>query len=172
MGADVATTFAQMFSSSQSSGSSNTSNTYSAPQTGVQNDLGTTLSGDLAAANKGTLSTGNTAALTSANDATNKTASGLTDRINRMLATRGFGASGQTGKATLQGELGRESQIGSNTSAAYTKQGNENSSNLLAALNYAFTSLGSGTTAQGQSSGSSTEYGVGADAGFKVPGFK
>ena len=74
-------------------------------------------------------------------------------------AARGFGKSGQTGQAAVQGvELGRENQIGTNTADAYASQNNLNTSNLLAALNYAFTSLGSSAT--GTSSGSSSQWGV------------
>lgn len=139
--------------SSQGTSSSTTSGTYSPAQSGLQNQLGSTLSTDLAAANAGVLTPGNTAALTAKNDATNKTSNGLTGRITNFLAQRGFGASGQTGEANLQGELGRESQVGSNTASAYADQGNQNSSNLLAALNYAFTSLGSSSDGAQQGSG-------------------
>ena len=155
--------------SSSSQASSNIANTYSAPQTGIQTDLGKALSTDLTASSGGVLTPGSAAGLTSANDATNKTASGLTSRINQFLAARGFGKSGQTGQATLQGELGRESQIGTNTANAYAGQNNLNTSNLLAALNYAFTSLGSSAT--GQTSGSSSSWGVAGGVGGKVPGF-
>jgi hypothetical protein len=148
---------------SNSTSSSVQNNTYAPGQTGVQSDLGTTLSQDLAASNSGTLTPGNTAALTSANDSTNQNAAGLTGRVTQFLAQRGFGQSGQTGQADLQGELSRESQIGTNTANAQANQGTQNSSNLLAALNYAFTSLGS--TASGTSTGSTTGWGVGAGVG-------
>jgi hypothetical protein len=126
------------------------------------------LSQDLAAASGGVLTPGNTASLTAADDATNKTDTGLTSRVNQFLAQRGFGQSGQTGQTTLQGELGRESQIGTNQAGALVNQGNQNSNNLLAALNYAFTSLGS--SAAGNTSGYGSSYGVGAGAGFTIPG--
>ena len=154
--------------SSNSTSSSTQGNTYSGEQSAVQNQAGSTLSSDLAASNNGTLTPGTTAELTAANDATNKTSGGLTDRVNQYLAARGFGKSGSTGQATLQGELGRESQIGSNTSAAYAQQNTMNTQNLLAALNYAFTSLGS--SASGASSGSTSGWGVGAGVSAGFPG--
>ncbi len=154
--------------SSNATASSTQANTYAPSQTALQGELGSDLSTNLKAAQGGVLTPGTTAELTSANDATNKTASGLTSRINQFLAARGFGKSGQTGQATLQGELGRESQIGTNTANAYASQNNLNTSNLLAALNYAFTSLGSSAT--GTSSGSSSGTAEGGGLKFQLPG--
>ena len=155
--------------SSSSTGSSNQSNTYSAPQTAVQNAAGSTLSSDLADASAGTLTPGTTAEETTAADQINQTSSGLTGRVNQFLAQRGFGASGQTGEATLQGELGRERNLGTNAANFAGQQNTMNNSNLLAALNYAFTSLGS--SASGASSGSGSSWGLGAGVSAAVPGF-
>lgn len=93
---------------------------------------------------------------TAAADTINKTSSGLMDRVNSFLAARGFGKSGATGSANLQGELGRESDLAGNEANFANVQQNVNGQNLLASLNYALTSLGSsgGTSSSGSSSGS------------------
>ena len=105
---------------------------------------------------------GTVAQETQADDQINKTSSGLTDRVNAFLAQRGFGKSGATGTATLQGELGREGAIGNEAATADAQQNTLNSTNLLAALNYAFTSLGSSSS--GASSGNSSGWGFGGGA--------
>ena len=81
--------------------------------------------------------------------------------MNQFLAARGFGKSGATGQAALQSELGRETQIGSNTADAYATQGTQNTQNLLAALNYAFTSLGSSASGASSGASSGTAFGGG-----------
>ncbi len=166
MGAMLGGSYGSTQSKSTSSSNSNLANTYGAGQTGLQTQLGSSLANDLAAGSNGTLTPGTTAQLTAANDSTNKTAGGLTDRVNQFLAARGFGKSGATGKAALQGELGRESQIGSNTAAAYGGQNSLNSTNLLAALNYAFTSLGQTDAASGTTSGSGSGWGIAGGVGM------
>ncbi len=145
--------------SSSSTANSNTSNTYSPAQTAVQNQTGANLSTDLAAAANGSLTPGTVAQETAADNQINQTSSGLTSRVIQFLAQRGFGQSGQTGQAALQGELGRESQIGSEAATADASENSLNSNNLLAALNYAFTSLGS--SASGASSGNTSGWGIG-----------
>jgi hypothetical protein len=155
--------------SSSATGSSTTSNTYSPGQSSLQSQLGTSLSSDLTAKDTGTLTPGTTAMETQAADQINKTSSGLTDRVNQFLAQRGFGKSGQTGKATLQGELGREAALGSNAATFAGQQQALNSQSLLAALNYAFTSLGQ--TAFGTSTGNSSQWGVSGGLKAAVPGF-
>lgn len=150
--------------SGETSGASSTSNKYSSAQSGLQDQIGSTLASNLAAANGGTLSPGVTAMKTQAADQINKTAGGLTDRVTQFLAQRGFGKSGQTGQASLQGELGRESQIGNNEANFAGQQSNLNTSNLLAALNYAFSSLGTSGTTSGTSSG--TSFGAQASGAF------
>jgi len=140
--------------------SQSTSGTYAPAQSAVQGQLGGTLSSDLSAASGGTLSPGVTAGETAADNEINQTSSGLTNRVTQMLAARGFGPSGTTGQATLQGELNRESQVGSEAGIAQGQQQSLNSNNLLAALNYAFTSLGS--TGTGATSGTSSGSNFGA----------
>jgi hypothetical protein len=145
--------------------------TFSPGQSSLQTQLGTSLSRNLTAADAGTLTPGTTAMETQAADQINKTSSGLTDRVNQFLAQRGFGKSGQTGKATLEGELGREAQLGTNAANFAGMQQGLNSQNLLAALNYAFTSLGQTTagTTSGTYSGTGSQFGW--KAGAQVPGF-
>jgi hypothetical protein len=143
--------------------------TFSPGQSSLQSQLGTNLSSDLTASGSGTLTPGTTAMETAAADQINKTSGGLTDRVNQFLAQRGFGKSGQTGKATLQGELGREAALGSNAATFAGQQQALNSNNLLAALNYAFTSLGQ--TTAGTTSGTYSGSGSGFKVGAQVPGF-
>lgn len=153
---------------SSSTGSSTQTNTYDPTQDTTRGVIGTTLQDNLAAGNAGTLTPGVQAMETATADQINKTAKGTTDRVNQMLASRGFGPSGQTGQATLQGELARESAQGANSANYAGMQSQLNSQNLLAALNYAFTSLGS--SASGISTGKSSQWGTSAGAGFVVPG--
>ena len=136
--------------------------TFSPGQTSLQDQLGKSLSSVLTASDTGTLSPGVTAQKTQAADNINKTAGGLTDRVNSFLAARGFGKSGATGKATLQGELGRESQLAGNEANFAQVQQNVNGQNLLASLNYALTSLGQTGTQAGTASGSGFNWGASA----------
>jgi hypothetical protein len=154
---------------SSSTGSSTQANTYNPTQDTTRGVIGTTLQNDLAASNAGTLTPGVQAQETTSADQINKTAKAGTDRVQQMLASRGLGQSGQTGQATLQGELARESAQGANTATYAGMQNQMNSQNLLAALNYAFTSLGS--TASGASTGQSSGWGVGGGVSGKIPGF-
>lgn len=156
MGLSLGGSYSSANSSTTSSSSEN--KTFSAPQTGIQNQLGSNLSSDLSAANTGTLSPGVQAQKTQGADAINTESSGLQGRMQSFLAQRGFGKSGQSGKTALSGELGRQSALGNNEANFAQVQQNNNQSNLLAALNYAFTQMG--TTAAGQSDGSSSSWGV------------
>jgi hypothetical protein len=152
--------------SSSSTGSSTQANTYNPTQQTTQGDIGTALQQDLAASNAGVLTPGTQAEETTSADTINKTAAAGMNRTQQLLASRGFGPSGMTGQATLQSELARESAQGANTATYAGMQNTMNSQNLLAALNYAFTSLGS--TASGTSTGTSSgwDIGGGATAGF------
>jgi hypothetical protein len=155
--------------SSSSTGSSTTNNTYSPDQAKLQSTTGSTLQNDLAAANGGVLSPGTQAMETQASDQINKTAKAGLDQTDQALAARGFGKSGQTGQATLQSELARESAQGNNAASFAGQQQQINSTNLLTALNYAFTSLGS--SASGSSSGKGSSWGIGGGVAAAVPGF-
>lgn len=168
MGLSYGTQSSNTNSSTSSSGS--TANTYSPGQTAIQNQVGSNLSSDLAAAATGQLTPGTVAQETAANDQVNKTSAGSLDRVTQFLASRGLGSSGLTGKAGLQSELNRESTIGSNAAAFAGQQNSLNQGNLLAALNYAFTQLGSTTGASSASSGSSSGSQFGADVSAAVGG--
>jgi hypothetical protein len=165
MGAMLGGSYGSTNSQSTSSSNANTANTYAPGQTGLQSQLGTSLSQNLAASDSGTLTPGTTAMQTSAADQINKTSSGLTDRVNQFLAQRRFGKSGQTGTATLQGELGRESQLGTSAATFAGQQQTLNSTNLLAALNYAFSSLGTTQAATGATQGSGSGWGISGGVG-------
>ena len=141
-------------SNTNSSSTGTSANTYSPTQSGVQNQAGSNLMSDLTAAQSGTLTPGTQAEATSIADAINQTSAAGGSRIQQFLAGRGFGSSGQTGQADLQSELARESAQGANTANYAGQQNQMNSNNLLAALNYAFTSLGSSGASFGSSSGS------------------
>jgi hypothetical protein len=156
--------------SSTATGTSSTSGTYSPSQSGIQGQIGSNLSTDLTAANSGTLTPGTTAMETQAADQINKTSGGLKDRVQQFLAARGMGKSGQTGQTELQGELQRENAIGSNAATFAGQQQQLNSSNLLAALNYAFSALGS--SSMGKTTGSGTSWGVSGGVSGGIPGFK
>lgn len=149
--------------SSQSNSSGSQSNLFSGLQTALQGQLGSTLSSDLSAAGTGQLSPGVTAGETAADDQINKTGSAALTRTQQMLAARGFGSSGTTGQATLQSGLNTAAGIGNEAGVAQGQQQNLNQANLLSALNYAFTSLGSSATgaSTGSSSGSALALGAG-----------
>jgi hypothetical protein len=153
---------------SSSTGSSTQAKTFDPTQDYTRGVIGTTLQNNLAAANAGTLTPGTQAMQTSSANQINQTAKAGTDRVQQMLASRGLGQSGQTGQATLQGELARESTLGANTANYAGMQQQMNSQNLLAALNYAFTSLGS--TASGASTGQSSQWGLNAGVAAAIPG--
>jgi hypothetical protein len=166
MGASLGGAYGQ--TSSKATSTSDVANTYGAGQTGVQSDLGTTLSSDLAATNAGTLTPGVAAQKNAAADAINKTSSGTLDRINQFFASRGFGKSGTAGKAALGTELGREAGLGANEANFAQVQQGVNSQNLMAALQYAFQSLGQ--TATGASTGNTSGFSIGGGVGFGAPG--
>jgi hypothetical protein len=160
MGASLGGAYNSAQSKATSTSNQNEQNTYGAPQSYLQSQLGSSLTQDLTARNTGTLTPGTAAMETQAADQINKTSGGLTDRVNAFLAARGFGKSGETGKATLQGELGRENSLANNAATFAGQQQTLNQSNLLAALNYAFTQLGQTTAASGMTTGSGSGWGV------------
>ena len=151
-------------SKSSATGSNTTANTYSGDQSGLQSDLGKSLSTNLKAADAGSMTPGVVAQKTAAADTINKTSSGLMDRVQSFLSARGFGKSGAAGQATLQSELGRESDLAANEANFAGVQQGVNTQNLMASLNYAFQQLG--MTEAGSSSGKSSGYKVGVSAGF------
>jgi hypothetical protein len=166
MGVSLGGSYGQTSSSATSTGQQNQQKTFSPGQSSLQDQLGTSLASSLAASTSGGLSPGVQAQQTQAADAINTTSSGLTDRVTKFLAQRGFGKSGKTGQATLQGELGRQGALAGNAANFAGVQQNANSGNLLAALNYALTNLGMSTTASGSSTGNTSGWGIAGGAGF------
>ena len=154
---------------SAATGSSTQSQTYDPTQKATQGAIGTTTQTNLARANAGTLTPGVQAQETSSANSINKMAAAGADKASQALAARGLGKSGMTGQSTLQNELAREAAQGANTASYAGMQDQMNSQNLLAALNYAFTSLGS--SASGSSTGKSSQFGLNAGVAATVPGF-
>jgi len=152
----------------QATGTSTTANTYSPTQTALQSQIGGNLSTALTAANAGTLTPGVAAQKNKAAADINTTSGGTIDRINQFLASRGFGKSGTAGKAALTTELGRQSALAGNEANFAGIQQGVNAQNLLAALNYAFTSLGA--TAAGKSTGSTSGFGIAGGLGIPLTG--
>lgn len=154
---------------SQTKSSSTQANTYAPGQTALQTQLGSALSTNLGASQAGTMTPGVMAQKTAAADTINKNSAGLLDRVNSYLAQSGFGKSGATGKAAVQSELGRQSALGANEANFAQVQQGVNTQNLLAALNYAFQSLGQ--TASGVSTGTSSGWSLGGGVGTSyLPG--
>lgn len=110
-----------------------------------------------------------TAAQTASADSINKTSGGLMDRMTKFLSSRGLGSSGQTGKAALQGELGRESDLAANNGNFANIGLNYGANMLTQALAYAFNGIGQTQSQQGSSSGSG--WGISGGVGYSpAPG--
>jgi hypothetical protein len=140
-------------------------NTYSGDQSGLQSTLASifqSLSPSLAS---GGISPNVQAMQTAGADQINKTSAGLGDRMTKFLAARGFGSSGTSGKTALQGELGRESALGANASAASGLQLQQNNQSLQDMLGFAFANPGQNTTGVTSGTSSGTSYGVGVGGG-------
>lgn len=153
--------------STEQSTQSDASNKYSSGQTSLQDSILKALGTFIPGLTSGVVSPNVTNLQTAGADQINKTSSGLGDRMQRFLAQRGFGKSGTSGKVALSTELGRESALGANASAASGLQLQQNSGMLSDALKAAFETMGSSGSASGASSSSGTTMGV----GFKIPGF-
>jgi len=164
-------------SSASSSGASNTANIYNLSQLIGQENVGSVLQNILgslpgAIAGSGEKSPQVKALETASAGDINKAFTATGDRMNRFLASRGFGASGTAGQAQLQTELGRSAALAKN-SADYGGMQMQNdlaklqtiySPTLLSALNYAFNPMGASSTTYGTSTGTET----GSSSGFKV----
>ncbi len=157
-------------SKTDSTATENKSSTFSPGQSETQGSLGDYFRKLLASLSSGVLSPQVQAQTTGTADTINKSFAATGDSLNRQLAERGFGQSGQTGKATLQTELARQGAQAGNLEAGASNQLQQNNASLLDALNYAFTNLGTSTSATGTTSGSGSGYGafVGASP-FKMP---
>ena len=142
---------------------SSQSNTYTEGQSSIQDMLAKAFSAMMPGVTGGGITPNVAAVQTAGADQINKTSAGLGDRMNRFLAARGFGQSGDSGKVALNTELGRESALGANASAASGLQLQQNNGWLSDALNFAFSKIGG--TASGSSTGNSSGWGVSASGG-------
>jgi hypothetical protein len=139
------------------SGTSTSAPTYSAPQTGLQGSLATALMNIL----QGNGSSPQVEALqTQAADQINQSYSTTADRMNRFLASRGFGRSGLTGGAQLQTELGRQGALANNNANFAGLALNQWNTGLADALNFAFANPGYSGATTGTTSDTSTSTGT------------
>lgn len=162
MGLNLGASTGGTSSNSQTAGTGTNTPTFSAGQGTVQSMLGSLFSQLLPAAGSGGISAPVQAVETGNANQINQTSAATGTAMNRFLASRGFGASGQTGQAGLQTELGRQAALGANASNAGAQQLTQNDTALSDALNFAFNTPGSSSSAATASSGSSTAYKVGA----------
>ncbi len=167
MGLSLGGSYGSSSSSSKSSGSQ--APTYTGDQSGLQSTLAQALQSMLGVFSTGGISPNVAAVQTQNADTINKSYSGLGDRINKFLAARGFGQSGESGKAQLSTELGRQGALAGNNANAAANQLNLGSNWLQDALAFAFANPGQVSSATG--SGNSSGFSVGGGVGFKVPGF-
>lgn len=151
--------------SSKSSSSGTSTPTYSGDQSGIQSLLAQAFSSLLPSSTNGGISPNVQAVTTQNADAINKSYTGLGDRMQKFLAARGFGQSGESGKVQLQTELGRQGAIAQNQSGAAGLQLNQGQSLLADALAFAFANPGQSSTATG--SGSSSGFSIGGGVGGK-----
>ena len=164
MGASLGGSYASTNSSSKSQ--SQQANTYTPGQSGLQDLLAKAFSILVPSTASGGISPNVQAVQTAGADQINKTSSGLGDRMQRFLAQRGFGSSGTAGKTALAGELGRQSNLAANASAASGLQLQQNNSYLSDALQFAFNQIGQ--TGSESGSGSSSGYKVGGGVSFPL----
>ena len=151
--------------SGKSSSSGTQSTTFSPLQEALQGTIGSVFGSLVPSIASGSTPAPVTAMQTQSADQINKTSSGLTDRMTKFLASRGMGASGQTGKVALQGELGREGALAAN-SANYAAQGLNYGQGLLSqALAYAFNGIGQ--TQQQSGTASQSGFGISGGVGIK-----
>jgi hypothetical protein len=155
-------------SKSQSSTATNTTPTYSPAQSSLQQTLLSAFQSILPNLTSGGIGP-NVQAVQTQNAANiNKSYSSLGDRMNKFLAARGFGQSGEVGKAALSTELARQGALASNNSDAAKMQLDQNNSWLKAALEAAFLNPGSSSagTQSGSQSGSNWGFSGAAAFGF------
>jgi len=158
-------------SSKTSSTSSSTSQpTYSGNQYSLQNLLAQALSSLVPSAASGGTSPQVQAVETGNANQINQTSAAGGTAINRFLASRGFGQSGQTGQAGLQTELARQAAQGNNLASGGGLQLQQNNTTLADALEFAYANPGSSNAGNASGTGSSSSWGFGAGAGFGVPG--
>jgi hypothetical protein len=135
----------QMPTTTTSSGTQTSSNSFSPAQTSLQSSLMAALNSLMG----GSASPAIQGAQTQSADQINSEYSSMGDRMNRFLAARGFGSSGQVGSTALKTELGRQSSLAGNT-ATYGQMGlNEMNTALSDSLTAAFASPTTTTTSNG-----------------------
>lgn len=173
LGGSSSSSKSQTNTSNTSSSNGTQANTYSAPQTSLQDQLVSTLSSLIT----GPTSPAVTAQQTQSADQINSEYSSMGQRMTNFLAARGFGNSGQTGQAEVQTEIGRQGALANNT-ANYGAEGlNLFQSSLTDALSAAFKNIGSTTANTGSSTGQSITTGSqsgtnwGASAGIGSSGY-
>ena len=150
----------QMPTNTTSSGTQTSSNSFTPAQTGLQSSLMAALNSLMG----GSASPAIQSVQTQSADQINSEYSSMGDRMNRFLAARGFGQSGQVGSTALKTELGRQSSLAGNT-ATYGQMGmNEMNTALSDSLTAAFASPSTTTTNSGTQTNSGNLLG-GAMAG-------
>jgi hypothetical protein len=77
--------------------------------------------------------------------------------------------SGQSGQTTLQTELAREGAQAGNLEAGGASQLQQNNTDLLSALNYAFTSLGSAASGNQSGTSSGSQFGGSVSGSLAFP---
>jgi hypothetical protein len=136
--------------------------TYTAPQTGLQGDLASTLTKKLAGGPDVT------PYAVAGTDAINKTYKGIGDRLMQSLAARGFGNSGLTGTAALQTELGRAGAIGGLQGQLNEQALQQQNDTIEQALRAAYANPG--TTSTSSTAGKSDGYGTSVMPGSVAAG--
>jgi hypothetical protein len=154
------------FGGTQSTSNANATSTpqYSSLQSSLQSVLAPALSTLVGQTSAGGLSPNVQATETGSANQINQAYSQLGNRMNRFLAARGFGQSGQAGQTQLQTELGRQGALATNASTAAGQQLNLGPTYLSDALQLAFANPGSSST--GTTTGSGSGYGVALGGAF------
>ena len=138
------------------SASSTSSPTFSVGHAGLQGILSNVLSSLVPSVASGGLSPNVQALQTQSANQINQNYASLGQRLNRFLAARGFGQSGQVGQAALQTDLGRQGALANNNANYSGLQLQQNNSLLSDALQYAFAAPGSTSASTTSSTGGST----------------
>lgn len=151
--------------SSNSKSNSSQSSTYTPGQSDIQDALARAFKTLLPGVTGGGISPNVTALQTQNADTINKTDTGLAGRMQKFLAGRGFGSSGESGKVALSSELGRQSDLAANNTGAAGLQLSQNNSTLQQMLQFAFNQIG--LTGSQSGSGSASGYSVGGGVSGK-----
>ena len=150
--------------SQKESGNKTDTKAFSPGQTGLQESLMAFLQSMIPGIAGGGLTPNVAAMKTASADAINKESTGIGDRMNRFLAARGLGKSGQCGKVALETELGRQGALASNESKYAGLQLDQNNTMLADALKAAFESMG--LSQNYASAGSGSGWGLTGKLGY------